>query len=72
MNDIQEAKLIVEKPTQAQQLMNLASEAELFRGDDSTDYGRFKEQGHFETWPLKSNPFKDWLRRGFYQIHGLS
>ncbi|HBE89970.1 MAG TPA: hypothetical protein DDW41_02050 [Candidatus Andersenbacteria bacterium] len=69
MNDIQEAKLIVEKPTQAQQLMNLASEAELFRGDDSTDYGRFKEQGHFETWPLKSNPFKDWLRRGFYQIH---
>lgn len=57
-----------EKATQAQVLLSLAADAELFHDADGTAYARFKVAGHHETWPIRRAGFRRWLRHRFYEL----
>jgi hypothetical protein len=63
----QEAK---PKPTQAEILIKLAGDAELFHDMNRKGYATIPVDGHLETWPIKRMAFKDWLRGRFYKAHG--
>ena len=54
-------------PKQADVLIALAAEAELFHAVDSTGYADFDVNGHRETWAIRSKMFKRWLARRFYE-----
>jgi 5S rRNA maturation endonuclease (ribonuclease M5) len=58
------------KPTQAELLIKLAAEAELFHDLNRKGYATIPVDGHLETWPIKSMAFRDWLRGLFYKAHG--
>jgi hypothetical protein len=55
---------------QADQLIQLASVAELFHTPDSTGYADITIAGHRETWPIKSRGFRQWLAKRFYDESG--
>lgn len=64
-----------ERETQAQALVNLALTAgvELFHDPEGKAYATVPINGHKETWPITargSGPFRNWLRRLFYEKHG--
>lgn len=59
-----------EKPTQAELLLKLAAEAELFHDLNRKGYATIPVIGHLETWPIKIIAFRDWLRGLFYKAHG--
>jgi hypothetical protein len=54
-------------PKQADMLIALAQAAELFRAPDGTGFADISIDGHRETWPLRSNGFKQWLRRLYFE-----
>ncbi len=57
------------RPSQADQLVDLASAAELFHtpgGNDSEGYATVTVNGHRETWPINGKGFKRWLGKLFY------
>ena len=54
-------------PKQADTLVRLASEAELFHAADLTAYATFSRDGHRETYAISSHGFKSWLRHRFYE-----
>jgi hypothetical protein len=54
-------------PKQADTLIELAAEAELFHTADSTGYADFEVNGHRETWAIRSKMFKRWLAHRFYK-----
>jgi hypothetical protein len=58
------------KPTQTELLIGYASEAELFHDQNHKGYAAIPVGGHFETWPVKSTAFRDWLRCLFYKANG--
>jgi hypothetical protein len=64
------AKLGEAKPTQAELLIKLAGDAELFHDMNRKGYATIPVDGHLETWPIKSTAFRDWLRGRFYKAHG--
>jgi hypothetical protein len=53
--------------TQAQILCELAAEADLFHTPGGEAYAQMPVDHHMETWALRSNGFKHWLRWRFYQ-----
>jgi hypothetical protein len=53
--------------TQAQILLELAADAELFRTPAGELYAAIPVEGHTETWRLSSAPLRRWLRRRFYE-----
>ena len=55
------------EPKQADVLIELAAQAELFHTADSTAYADFDVNGHRETWAIRSKMFKRWLGRRFYE-----
>ena len=55
------------KGSQATQLVHLAAKAELFHTPSMEGYGTVLTGDHCETWPLKSKPFKHWLRGRFFK-----
>ena len=55
------------EPKQADVLITLAAEADLFHAADSTGYADFEVNGHRETWAIRSKMFKRWLARRFYE-----
>jgi hypothetical protein len=57
-------------PTQADRLVQIAQEAELFHAPDGTAYADYKINGHRETWPIRSSGFKEWLTRRYYEATG--
>src|SRR5262249_10004036 len=58
-------------PTQADILINVAKEgAPLFHTPDGTGYADIEVNGHRETWAIRSQSFKRWLRRRFYEATG--
>ncbi|MDT7690173.1 MAG: hypothetical protein QOE46_2932 [Acidobacteriota bacterium] len=62
-----------EKParkTQATTLVELASDAKLFRTPEGDAYATVNVGGHLETWLLRLRGFQDWLRRRFYEAEG--
>jgi len=65
-----------EGPTQAEILLELAAEVELFHTQNMEGFGTFPVENrslpgrHRETWPIKSTGFRRWLAREFYQVEG--
>jgi len=57
-------------PKQADILITLAVDAELFHTSDGTGYADLQVNGHRETWPLRSKGFKRWLARCFFEETG--
>lgn len=51
---------------QAQRLVELAEEAELFHTPDRECYASIPVNQHTECWELNSQAFEDWLNRKFY------
>ena len=58
------------KPTQAELLIKLAGDAELFHDMNRKGYATIPVDSHMETWPIKSMAFRDWLRGRFYRAQG--
>lgn len=62
-----------QRETQAQILVNLASDAELFHTPDGRAYATIVVNSHRENWPITlrgSGPFKNWLRQRFFAEYG--
>ena len=55
------------KGSQTDRLIALADGLELFHGADSRGYADISISGHRETWPIRSNGCRDWLRRAYYE-----
>jgi hypothetical protein len=53
---------------QADILVGLAQQAELFHAPDGTSYADLDINGHRETWPLKSKGFRRWIARRYYEV----
>jgi len=68
--DKAEAEREEKKPSQAEALVMLASEADLFHTPDNKAFGTLPVNGHRETWSLRSNGFRRWLTQRFYDKHG--
>ena len=60
------AKPKKKRRTQAQKLIEMASQSELFHGQDGTSYATVGIDGHRETHPLQSRGFHRWLKHQFY------
>ncbi|HEX7312315.1 MAG TPA: DUF3854 domain-containing protein [Pyrinomonadaceae bacterium] len=56
-----------ERKSQATVLVELAGGADYFHTSEGTAYASVEINGHLETWPLKSQGFRDWLLRRFYE-----
>jgi hypothetical protein len=56
--------------SQAALLVELAESVELFTTPGGEPYGRVRVNEHWETWPLRSRGFRQWLARGFYISQG--
>jgi hypothetical protein len=54
-------------PTQADILIELAQEAELFHAPDATGFADLNINGHRETWPIRAKGFRRWLARRFFE-----
>ena len=54
-------------PSQADILLELAQSADLFHSPDGTGFADLDVNGHRETWPIRSNGFKLWLARRYYE-----
>ena len=60
------------RKSQATILVELTSDVELFHTPEGEPYATVDVGEHFETWPLKSTGFRDWLMRRFYDSEGKS
>jgi len=58
------------KSKQADILIELSEEAELFHTPDGTAYADLMIGGHRETWAIKTRVFRQWLARRFYRVTG--
>src|SRR5262249_32380052 len=57
-------------PKQADILIDLASEAELFHTLDGAGFADTFINGHRETWPVRGKGFRRWLTRRFFEKTG--
>jgi hypothetical protein len=57
-------------PKQADVLIDLAQEAELFHSPDATAFADLLVNGHRETWPVRTKGFRRWLARRFFEATG--
>lgn len=55
---------------QADVLLELASEADLFHSPDGAAHADIRIGGHRETWPVRSSGFRQWLAAKFYNTVG--
>ena len=55
------------RTSQADLLIQLAGDAELFHSADGSAFADVIVGGHRETWPLRSRGFRRWLTQRFYQ-----
>jgi hypothetical protein len=55
---------------QAAVLVRLAEEAELFHTPEGKTFADIQNDGHRETWSVRSKSFKLWLGRAFFQLAG--
>jgi hypothetical protein len=55
----------------ADQLIAMVREnAELFHDTAGEPFATFEQEGHRETWALKSSGFRDWCAYSFYKVQG--
>jgi hypothetical protein len=57
------------KPTQAQMVVELADEVNLFHTPDGEGHAQILVDDHKETWMLRSKGFRRWLAMKFYEAH---
>ncbi|MCS0674622.1 hypothetical protein [Cytobacillus firmus] len=57
-----------ERETQAQCLIKLTKNIELFHTPEKEAYARFSLNGHLETWALRGKDFRLWLTKRFFEI----
>ncbi len=57
-------------PSQADGLVEMGREAELFHDPAGTAFAVIKVGDHRETWPVASKTLKNWLRRAYYLQFG--
>ena len=57
-------------PKQADILINLTADIDLFHDTNVTGYADLEISGHRETWPLRSKGFKRWLARRYFEETG--
>ena len=57
-------------PKQADLLIELAQESELFHSPDATAFADLVVNGHRETWPVRTKGFRRWLARRFFETTG--
>ena len=55
------------KPKQADMLIALAQDAELFHAPDGICFADVYIDSHRETWPIRSKGFKRWLLRRYFE-----
>jgi len=53
--------------TQAQQLIQLAQNVQLFHTPEGDPYGQAPVGDHYEVWPIRSRGFRRWLIGQFYR-----
>ena len=53
--------------SQANRLLDLAAEAELFHTPNSEGYASIFVEDHEETWPIRAKHFRLWLRSRYYK-----
>jgi hypothetical protein len=58
--------LLAAEPSVGEVLLRYAGAAELFHTEDLDPYASFEVDGHYETWPVRSRGFKNWLRYRYY------
>jgi hypothetical protein len=68
LDDSEDAK--GRKATQAETLIRYAEGVDLFHTPDGEAHATIRVAGHWETWPLKSRRFTQWLLRQFYEETG--
>jgi hypothetical protein len=56
----------------AELLLELVKNEEFFHDEQKRPYVTFKNDTHFETWPLDSKKFREWLSYQFWKAHGKS
>lgn len=62
--------VMAEDATQAQRLIQLAKDVDLFRTSNDQVFSSVEVNGHRETWPVKSSSFRNWLKHRYYQKAG--
>lgn len=55
------------KPKQADVLIELAAQAQLFHTPDGSGFADIHIKGHRETWPIRGKGFRRWLGRRFFK-----
>ena len=55
------------RPKQADILIGLAQTAELFHARDGTGFADLDNNGHRETWAIRTKGFRRWLARRFFE-----
>ena len=58
------------EPKQADILIGLTADIDLFHDATGTGYADLEINGHRETWPLRSKGFKRWLARRYFEETG--
>jgi hypothetical protein len=56
--------------SQATELVELASAADLFRTPRGEAYAYLQVDDHWESWPLRARPFRRWLAQRFFTARG--
>ena len=51
---------------QSDVLIELAGDADLFHTDEEAAFANIEVDGHLETWPIKSNGFRQWLLHRYF------
>ena len=54
------------KRSQAASLVDLAVGVELFHNPEGVCFATFEQNGHQETWPIRSGAFRQWLARRYW------
>ena len=57
-------------PKQADILINLTADIDLFHDATDTGFADLEINGHRETWPLRSKGFKRWIARRYFEETG--
>jgi hypothetical protein len=68
--DAKDANFPTGKIAQVDQLIRLASDAEMFHVPDSEAYATFPVNGHHETWRIRDRAFNDWLVHRYFRETG--
>ena len=64
----QEMPKQIQPSTQTEILLDFASQGKLFHTPDGEAYARIEINGHYETHPVKSTAYRNYLRHRFYKL----